>query len=77
VGLRLALTGAWLSLIFAETINAQQGIGFLMSQAQTQFRIDVVVLLLVVYAVIGLLGYSGVRFLERRLLTWRRGFEGM
>lgn len=76
VGLRLALVSAWLSLIFAETINTQSGIGFLMTEAEDQFQLNVMVLLVVVYAVIGLLGYAIVRFLERSLLSWRRGFEG-
>jgi sulfonate transport system permease protein len=76
VGLRLALSSAWLSLIFAETINTTQGIGFLMSRAQTLLQFDLSVLVLLLYAVIGLVSYAFVRFLERRLLGWRRGFEG-
>jgi sulfonate transport system permease protein len=76
VGLRLALVSAWLSLIFAETINAQSGIGFLMTEAEDQYQLNVMVLLVVVYAVLGLLGYALVRFLERNLLSWRQGFEG-
>ncbi len=76
VGLRLALTGAWLSLIFAETINAPVGLGRLMSDAREYFRIDVIFVLLAVYAALGLLSLSLVRFLEARLLTWRRAFDG-
>lgn len=76
VGLRLAFASGWLSLIFAETINTQSGIGFLMTQAEDEFELNVMVLIVVVYAVIGLLSYAFVRFLERRLLAWRRGFEG-
>ncbi|MEV4201377.1 ABC transporter permease [Micromonospora globbae] len=76
VGLRLALSSAWLSLIFAETINTTEGIGFLMARAQTLLQFDLSVLVLLLYAVIGLLSYALVRFLERRLLGWRRGFEG-
>jgi sulfonate transport system permease protein len=76
VGLRLALVTAWLSLIFAETINTQSGIGFLMTEAEDQFQLNVMVLLVVVYALLGLLGYAVVRFLERSLLAWRQGFEG-
>lgn len=77
VGLRLALSNAWLSLIFAETINTTQGIGFLMTRAQTLMQFDVSVLILLLYAAIGLLSYALVRFLERRLLSWRLGFEGV
>jgi sulfonate transport system permease protein len=77
VGLRLGLSSAWLSLIFAESINATQGIGFLMSRAQTLLQFDVSVLILIIYAVAGLLSYALVRFLERRLLGWRNGFQGV
>jgi sulfonate transport system permease protein len=77
VGLRLGLSSAWLSLIFAETINTTQGIGFLMSRAQTLLQFDVSVLILIIYAVFGLLSYALVRFLERRLLSWRNGFQGV
>ncbi|MBW8710458.1 MAG: ABC transporter permease [Mycobacterium sp.] len=76
VGLRVALSSAWLSLIFAETINTTEGLGYLMTRAQTMLQFDVSVLLLLVYAVVGLLSYAFVRFLERRLLQWRRGFAG-
>jgi sulfonate transport system permease protein len=77
VGLRFALTGAWLSLVFAETINTNQGLGYLMSQAQTLLETDVMLFTIVVYAVLGLLSYALVRFLERHLLAWRQGFEGV
>lgn len=76
VGLRLAMTGAWLALIFAETINAPTGLGRMMSDAREYFRIDVIFVLLGVYALLGLLSLSFVRFLEARLLVWRRTFDG-
>jgi len=76
VGLRLALSGAWLSLIFAETINTTEGIGYLMTRAQNLLQSEVSVLILVIYAVIGMISYAFVRFLERRLLAWRPGFQG-
>jgi sulfonate transport system permease protein len=76
VGLRFALASAWLSLVFAETINTDKGLGYLMGQAETLLQTDVMFFTLVVYAVIGLLSYALVRLLERHLLAWRRGFEG-
>ncbi|OZI38632.1 ABC transporter permease [Bordetella genomosp. 10] len=76
VGLRLALTGAWLSLIFAETINAPVGLGRMMSDAREYFRVDVIFVLLAVYALLGLLSLAAVRFLEARLLVWRRTYDG-
>ncbi len=77
VGLRLGLSSAWLSLIFAEMINTTEGIGFLMSRAQTNLQFDVSLLVIVIYAVAGLLSYALVRTLERLLLSWRNGFNGV
>ncbi|HEV2675371.1 MAG TPA: ABC transporter permease [Aliidongia sp.] len=76
VGLRIALTNAWLSLIFAETVNAPLGLGRMMNDAREYFRVDVIFVLLAIYAILGLFSLSAIRFLERRLLTWRRAFDG-
>ncbi|MEV2214133.1 ABC transporter permease [Streptomyces sp. NPDC050997] len=76
VGLRYALSTAWLALVFAEQINADAGLGYLMSNAQQYFRTDVIVLCLVVYALLGLTCDLAVRILSRRLLSWRANFEG-
>jgi len=76
VGLRLALTASWLSLIFAETINAKKGLGRMMTDAREYFQIDVVFVLIGVYAILGLASIIVVRFLEGRLLTWRRVYDG-
>jgi sulfonate transport system permease protein len=76
VGLRYALSTAWLALVFAEQVNADAGIGYLMSNAQQYFQTDVIVLCLAVYAVLGLLCDFAVRLLSRRLLAWRASFDG-
>lgn len=76
VGLRIALTSAWLALIFAETINAPLGLGRMMNDAREYFRIDIIFVLLSVYATLGLLSLALVRVLEKHLLTWRRAFDG-
>ena len=76
VGLRYALSTAWLALVFAEQINADAGLGYLMSNAQQYFRTDIIVLCLAVYALLGLACDFAVRILSRRLLTWRANFEG-
>jgi sulfonate transport system permease protein len=76
VGLRLGLTASWLALIFAETINAKKGLGRMMTDAREYFQVDVVFVLIAVYAALGLLSILTVRFLEARLLTWRRAYDG-
>ena len=76
VGLRYALGTAWLALVFAEQVNASQGIGYLMNNAEQFFQTDVIVVCLIVYAVLGLLTDLIVRLGTKYLLTWRPSFEG-
>ncbi|MFE0175379.1 ABC transporter permease [Streptomyces sp. NPDC059002] len=75
-GLRYSLGIAWLALVFAEQINADAGIGFLMVQARDFLRTDVIVVCLIVYAFLGLIADFIVRTLERLLLQWRPTFTG-
>ncbi|MEU1023624.1 ABC transporter permease [Streptomyces sp. NPDC005904] len=75
-GLRYSLGIAWLALVFAEQVNADSGLGFLMVQARDFLRTDVIVVCLIVYAFLGLLADLLVRTLERLLLQWRPTFTG-
>ncbi|GAA4831587.1 ABC transporter permease [Kitasatospora terrestris] len=72
VGLRLAVTGSWLSLVVLEQINATNGLGYMMFQAQNYGQTQVIVLGLLIYGVFGFTSDSAVRLLERRVLAWRR-----
>jgi sulfonate transport system permease protein len=72
VGLRLAVTGSWLSLVVLEQINATSGIGYLMFQAQNYAQTDVIVVGLIVYGVFGFVSDALLRLAERRVLSWRR-----
>jgi sulfonate transport system permease protein len=76
VGLRYSLGIAWLSLIVAEQINASNGLGLLLLNAQNFFETNVLLVVLVCYGFFGLSSDLIVRFLERRLLSWRVGFTG-
>ncbi|ELP61964.1 ABC transporter permease [Streptomyces turgidiscabies] len=72
VGLRLGVTGSWLGLVVLEQINATNGLGYLMFQAQNYGQSDVILVGLAVYGVFGLVSDSAVRLIERRVLSWRR-----
>ncbi len=74
VGLRQSLGIAWLSLIVAEQINADAGLGYIVMNAREFYRTDIVVLGLVVYALLGLATDGIVRTLEGRALSWRQSF---
>ncbi|WP_280231481.1 ABC transporter permease [Nocardia cyriacigeorgica] len=71
-GLRLAVTISWLALVVVEQVNATSGIGYLMTQARTYGQIDVIVVGLVIYGLLGLLGDLAVRTVERKALSWRQ-----
>ena len=72
-GLRQSLGVAWLALVVAEQVNANAGLGFMISQATQFLRNDVILVALAVYAILGLITDALVRLLERRALAWRRG----
>ena len=74
VGLRQSLGVAWLALVVAEQINANAGLGFMITQATQFLRNDVIIVALLVYCILGLLTDWLVRLLERRALAWRRSF---
>ena len=73
VGLRQSLGVAWLALVVAEQINANAGLGFMISQATQFLRNDVIFVALLVYCLLGLITDALVRLLEGRALAWRRG----
>ncbi|HEY9644010.1 MAG TPA: aliphatic sulfonate ABC transporter permease SsuC [Coleofasciculaceae cyanobacterium] len=70
VGLRYALGTMWLTLIVAETIAANSGIGYMAMNAREFMQTDVVVLSILLYALLGKLADSIVRVLEQWWLPW-------
>ncbi|TKD21751.1 ABC transporter permease subunit [Rhodobacter capsulatus] len=75
-GLRYGLGIMWLTLIVAETISAQAGLGYMAMQAREFLQIDVVVLSILIYALLGKLADSLARALERACLQWHPAFSG-
>jgi len=75
VGLRFALGIMWLTLIVAETIAASSGLGYMAMQAREFMQIDVVVLSVLIYALLGKLADSASGALERLTLSWHPAFQ--
>lgn len=75
VGVRFALGFMWLTLIVAETISANAGIGYLAMNAREFLQTDVVVLAILLYAVLGKLADLGARALERVCLRWHPAYQ--
>jgi sulfonate transport system permease protein len=70
VGLRYALGIMWLTLIVAETVSANAGIGYMAMNAREFMQVNVVVLAVLVYAALGKIADSAARVLERLCLAW-------
>lgn len=71
VGFRQSLGIAWLTLIVAEQINADAGLGYMINNARDYLQTNIVVVGLLAYAALGLITDLIVRVLERRALRWR------
>jgi sulfonate transport system permease protein len=76
MGLRLALTAAWLGLVVVEQINATSGVGYMITLARSYGQTEIILVGLAVYAVLGLLSDIAIRFIEGRALSWRRTLQG-
>lgn len=72
LGMRFAVTTAWLFLVVAELINSTSGIGYMMDLARTYGQTDVILVGIVLYGLLGLFSDGAVRLVERRALSWRR-----
>ena len=68
--MRYGLGLMWLSLIVAETISADSGIGYMAVNAREFLQSDVVLLSIVLYALLGKLADAATRGLEGWLLPW-------
>ncbi|WP_376767827.1 ABC transporter permease subunit [Segnochrobactrum spirostomi] len=75
VGLRFALGIMWLTLIVAETIAAESGLGHMAMQAREFMMVDVVVLAILIYALLGKLADVLTLGLERLCLQWHPAFQ--
>jgi sulfonate transport system permease protein len=71
-GLRFSAGISVVALVFTETIGASQGIGYLVSQADSLQQIPNLVVCIIIYALLGISADLLVRLLERFSMPWRR-----
>jgi sulfonate transport system permease protein len=71
-GVRIALSRAWMVLVGAELLAAESGLGQMMELGRQMFRLDIVMLGVVLTGVIGFSLDRGFRLLERHLMRWQR-----
>ena len=70
-GLRFSVGISWLMLVVAEQVNANSGIGHMMTDAEDFLRTDIILVGLLVYALVGRRREGGGRVLARTLRAGR------
>ncbi|AQP49333.1 ABC transporter permease [Tessaracoccus aquimaris] len=71
VGMRVGLGSAWATVIAAELIAAQVGLGYRMQQAQIYYQLPVIFVGIVIIGGIGLLMDRGLLWVENKLTSWQ------
>ena len=74
LGVRYGLGIMWLTLIVAETISANAGIGYMTMNAREFLQTDVVLVGVLLYALLGKLADVVARGLERVCIAWHPSF---
>lgn len=75
IGIRQSLGRMWLTLIVAETVAAKSGIGFMATNAREFMLMDVIVLSLIIYALLGSLSDFAAGLIEKRILRWHDNYR--
>ena len=71
-GIRVALGNAWATLVAAEMLAANAGLGYMILQGRQFARADIIILGIVVIGVIGVIFTSVLGLLEKKVLRWKR-----
>ncbi|MGG4341328.1 ABC transporter permease [Paenibacillus lautus] len=76
LGIRLSIGVAWLGLVVAELMGASSGIGYIINDARSFSWTTVVFVGIMVFAIVGKLSDTLVKWLEGRLLGWQNSYKG-
>ena len=71
VGMRVGLGSSWATLVAAELIAAQQGLGYRMQNAQLYYDLATIFVALITIGILGLLMDRILLFAERKLTGWQ------
>ncbi len=69
-GVRIGLGVGWMALVAAELVGANSGLGFLINDARSMLRTDIIAVGMLTIGIIGLVIDTAIRLLSRRLLPW-------
>lgn len=69
-GIRIGLGVGWMALVAAELVGANSGLGFLINDARSMLRTDIIIVGMLTIGIIGLLIDVAIRVVGRRLMPW-------
>ncbi|HEY3890554.1 MAG TPA: ABC transporter permease [Bradyrhizobium sp.] len=69
-GIRIGLGVGWMALVAAELVGASSGLGFVINDARSMLRTDIIIVGMLAIGLIGLLIDAAILALSRRLLPW-------
>lgn len=75
-GIRIGLGVGWMALVAAELVGANSGLGFLINDARTLLRTDIVIVGMITIGLVGLMLDVVIREVTARLLPWSRSMQG-
>jgi len=70
-GLKVGVSVATIGAVIGEWVGAQQGLGYLMIQANARLNVDMVFAAILWLSVMGLSLWVFVGYLERKVISWR------
>ena len=71
VGMRVGLGSSWATLVAAELIAAQEGLGYRMQSAQLYYDLTTIFVALITIGILGLLMDRILLFAEKHLTSWQ------
>ena len=71
-GLKVGVAVATIGAVIGEWVGAQQGLGYLMIQANARLRVDLVFAAILWLSAMGLTMWVIVGFLEKKVITWKQ-----
>jgi ABC-type nitrate/sulfonate/bicarbonate transport system permease component len=69
-GVRIGLGAAWMTLVAAELLASDAGLGYMMQMARRALEPSVIILGMLVIGILGALMARGLRALEKRVCPW-------
>ena len=69
-GIRVGLGVGWMALVAAELVGATSGLGWLISDARSVLRTDIILVGMISIGVAGLVIDQGLRWVAKKMLPW-------